>query len=636
MTIVVNDATSPTNGGFGTSLTWSHTVSSGSNLILVVGVVAENSDTLTSASGITYGAANLTKAVGRTADEGVWAGVELWYLVNPTVGTATVTVTMTAGVSAMGGLSVTLSGAAQQAPEATSSNSTTTDATSLAQAVTTLTDNAMVLSMFGTNLEDSQTSGQTQVISALGANGGGGCRGTLGSAIKTPAGSQNMTWTSSATYGRAAMVNASFAAATGSAVITLTDIAAGRVFQRSSGVATIPVAGTYTGTAPNTVEAKVTQGATTIVDWTTLGSPTIGSGAFSGTLASVPGGDGYILQVRSKNSGGTVLGTSTGSHNWGVGKVIVTLGSSTMDQWFTNGTGTPSSLLRKYDGSWAACTGSAACAFGNDIIGHEANIPVGLIQSGVSGSTLAQWSDNTGTNFTAMTTLITATGGKLESAVCHVGSNDARSHIITSQASQETAYRLLLSNLRSAVSQSGLPIFLMGCQRAPDDVPNNQWTWARAAEMNVADDTNNYFGALAVDLPIGTDNTHLTDAGAILEAKRCARAYDVVLLGMNADRKGPKPTSATYNATSGYVTVTFALRGGTGLVARVGPSSLTGFRVSTDSFSTLQTISAADIISPTQVRLKVPTSLSGVQVDYLADANPDVSNCLFSNGLAPS
>ena len=225
MAITVNDATAATNASGASPVTWTHVVSAGSNRILVVGVVAENSDTPQTVSGVAYGAASLTKARARSVTEGAWVDVELWYLLNPTVGSASVSVSLTgSGVNAIACLSCTLQGAAQQAPEAVNDNGTTTDATTLSQAITTLTDNAMVLSLFGTNLENTQTSGQTSVVSALGSAGGDGDRVTLARATKTPAGSQTMSWTSSSTYGRAAMVNAVFAPAvttiSGSASIT--------------------------------------------------------------------------------------------------------------------------------------------------------------------------------------------------------------------------------------------------------------------------------------------------------------------------------------------------------------------------------------------------------------------------------
>jgi hypothetical protein len=91
-------------GGNGVSLTWAHTVGSGSNRILIVGVSIHTTGSINS---VTYAGVNLTK-VGSISNIGVISS-ELWYLVNPASGTHDVIVTASESVLnlAAGGMSYT-------------------------------------------------------------------------------------------------------------------------------------------------------------------------------------------------------------------------------------------------------------------------------------------------------------------------------------------------------------------------------------------------------------------------------------------------------------------------------------------------------------------------------------------------
>jgi hypothetical protein len=88
-TVIVFDAAASNycTGTCGTTLSWSHTVGSGSSRILVVGVAI--SDTSAAVASISYGSSSLTAL----PDSGFL--IALYYLLNPAIGTATVTVTFT-------------------------------------------------------------------------------------------------------------------------------------------------------------------------------------------------------------------------------------------------------------------------------------------------------------------------------------------------------------------------------------------------------------------------------------------------------------------------------------------------------------------------------------------------------------
>lgn len=415
-----------------------------------------------------------------------------------------------------------------------------------------------------------------------------------------------------------------------------------RIFQRNIGtlLGDLTISGKYSNVSvPTTVEARVMQGTTVIKDWTALSGIVISAGTFTGQLTNVTQGDGYSLKIRSKDGSGTVLNTRDGSTTWGIGKLFAVFGSSTAQKWFLDSTvEVPSSYTRRYNGAWNPMAGSAAIAFCNKALTDEPNVPIGLLDSGIGGTTLAQWYLNTDANFVGLKVAITAVGGKLEGGIVHVGSNDARNEAIVSQSQHETRYRAMLSNLRTHCAQPTLPVFIMGCTRAPlePSTSNQQWTWARAAEIAVAADAYNFMGSSVEDLPLNADNVHLSDLSAGVSGRRVAQCYETNFLNTGEPYRGPQPTYATYNSTTGKVIVTFSLNGGTSLVGKTANTGLTGFRVSDDGFTTLKTISSAVVATNTTVELTVPTGLSGVQVDYLTGTNPNVSNCLYNNASAPS
>jgi hypothetical protein len=85
--IALDSATSSMCSPCGTTLSWSHTVGFGSNRILVVGTSINHP--AASVTGVTYGATSLALIMNPFNE------LAMYYLLNPPVGTATVTVTFT-------------------------------------------------------------------------------------------------------------------------------------------------------------------------------------------------------------------------------------------------------------------------------------------------------------------------------------------------------------------------------------------------------------------------------------------------------------------------------------------------------------------------------------------------------------
>ncbi len=150
---------SNSNGTNGTTLSWSHTVGSGSNRILIVGVAGEDSSgTDLNISSVTYGGVAMTLVPNSTSTEGTsyLQGTALYYLLSPTVGTATVTVTYSGSVAERSGGSISLRNADQAVAEAVATNGNT-GSNSISTNITTQTNGAWVIDVVGCGNSGSYT-----------------------------------------------------------------------------------------------------------------------------------------------------------------------------------------------------------------------------------------------------------------------------------------------------------------------------------------------------------------------------------------------------------------------------------------------------------------------------------------------
>jgi len=97
----------------GSSLSWSHTVDPGSDRILVVGVSLRKNDK--SVTSITYGGTGGFVQAGTQVGPGADHRVEIWYRLMPTIGTATIEVSLSGSEDAAAG-AVSLTGVHQGTP----------------------------------------------------------------------------------------------------------------------------------------------------------------------------------------------------------------------------------------------------------------------------------------------------------------------------------------------------------------------------------------------------------------------------------------------------------------------------------------------------------------------------------------
>jgi hypothetical protein len=106
------DQASSATGNVKNSLSWSHTVASGANRLLVVSASIRNAKN--TVQSVTYQGRALTPLAARENHDAA-VRVEQWYLIAPPTGTGTVTITLTGGAKLVGG-AVSFTGADQVAP----------------------------------------------------------------------------------------------------------------------------------------------------------------------------------------------------------------------------------------------------------------------------------------------------------------------------------------------------------------------------------------------------------------------------------------------------------------------------------------------------------------------------------------
>jgi hypothetical protein len=192
-----------------TTLAWSHTVGSGSNRILLVGVSFRADTASTKVTGVTFGGASLTclgafndNATGscnNAGSSGTYLRSEVWYLLNPASQTANITVT-TNNATNFGGGSASYSGVASVAAGGTnaSNNGQTGSSTATLGPVTSPAGH-LVFDNVGTARSSAPlTSGNTQLtnVEDTATSGSGHIDGATSHSTAT---NPTMTWTLSAT-----------------------------------------------------------------------------------------------------------------------------------------------------------------------------------------------------------------------------------------------------------------------------------------------------------------------------------------------------------------------------------------------------------------------------------------------------
>lgn len=154
------NSTSKGGATAGTTVTVSHTIAAGDDRILLVGTSLING---TSVSGVTYGGVSMTQAISVQPSQAVGGAervLQLFYLLNPDVGTANIVVTKTSGTATYCH-NVAYNGVNQSSFPDASANGGTTSST-LTLSPTTVADNTWVV-MFAYGTAGFPVSGGTGV-----------------------------------------------------------------------------------------------------------------------------------------------------------------------------------------------------------------------------------------------------------------------------------------------------------------------------------------------------------------------------------------------------------------------------------------------------------------------------------------
>ena len=152
-----------------TSLSWTHTIGSGTNRILVIGVsVANGNKTVPAVTSVVCNGVMAT-AVPNSEVHGGGTGIietQLFFVLNgnlPSSGSFPITVTFQSGVTGAAAGSVSLFGVNQSAPEAVATHVDTSGADSISTVITTHTAGAWVLDVVGSGTSGQFTPGSGQV-----------------------------------------------------------------------------------------------------------------------------------------------------------------------------------------------------------------------------------------------------------------------------------------------------------------------------------------------------------------------------------------------------------------------------------------------------------------------------------------
>ncbi|HVW20222.1 MAG TPA: immunoglobulin domain-containing protein [Opitutaceae bacterium] len=281
------------SGTNASSASWSHTVGSGANTVLVVGLALEDtSSTVLNVSSITYNgvAMSAVPSSAVTAGSSTLDRTVLYYLLNPPAGAHTVSVTFGGAVNGVSAGSISLSGVAQSAPAAAGVNSSTSAKTLSASASVATAGSWVVDAVCSGAGNASFTPGASQTGRwAIGQSSSGGAGSTLAPGAT---GTASTSWTASSTS-QMALSLAVFAPASGGGGATAPTITTQPSSQSvpAGGNATFSVAAT--GTAPLSYQ------------WKFNGTAISGATSSSYTIAGVTSANAGSYTVTVSNSAGS-------------------------------------------------------------------------------------------------------------------------------------------------------------------------------------------------------------------------------------------------------------------------------------------------------------------------------------------
>ncbi len=345
--------------------------------------------------------------------------------------------------------------------------------------------------------------------------------------------------------------------------ITLTTPKQYEVHQRSGSTGSIQISGTVAGTTED-IEASFNGGA-----YVTIASA-VAPGSFSGTLTGQAQGQG-TLTVRKK----VTTATSATVLDVGIGDVFIVAGDSIAEGRGTNAQNYTHATLKaaKFTQADIWGNGNDGIDTGTNVGSHwpllatqimgSQGVPVAFISVG-TGSTDVAGSANTwakpGAEYTELTAQVTAsTVASVRGVLMHLGPNAVTNASTLSQATYNAALDTLAANLAADVAGApklNIGVFGEVSTGSPPDrtaALNN----LRAAIIEaIGDNANIETGPCLIDLDY-SDGVHpQSDAALQAVAARWWLALSETYYGGSGGR-GPRLSSATWNAGRNQITVTF-------------------------------------------------------------------------------
>lgn len=409
--------------------------------------------------------------------------------------------------------------------------------------------------------------------------------------------------------------------------ITITDPLRYRVYEGSSGSASVQINGTVTGATEN-VQAQIeTTAGAVVVPWTTIATAVTSGSAFSGNV-TVPKGGWYRTRVRKSV---TTTTTALSTQEWGVGYVIGMTGQSLASQWDTWGmfAGAVDPRAVYFDGTAYVTNafgiyGGGRVEWGNYFTALL-NAPVALVLSALSSTAISTWwNGGKTTAFNNWQAKVNGAGGQLSGFVWWQGNADASNG--NSKASYMASLRAMLAQIR-ADHGAGCKVFIMGLARWNQaGGVDSRWEDIRDAHAEVGADPGNAI-VQGWTWEQGANDEHLTYPGYLTAARALAHAQGATWGNATATLTGPRVQSARI-ISSTVVDVTIQHDKGTDISPSTG---ITGIELLDGSGAVVPLASAVRTSSNT-VRLTASAPYTGtpsVRVGY--GHSPVVTGALADN-----
>jgi sialate O-acetylesterase len=356
------------------------------------------------------------------------------------------------------------------------------------------------------------------------------------------------------------------------------------------GWANVALAGRWVSPEPGTVEARiVNQDTTTPVSQHLEWQPaeTHSDGTWELTLERVPAGGLYRLETRfnrTSNPAGEWSDRGDMRHFLGVGDLWVIAGQSNSAGYGRGPIYDPPELglhLFRNSMQWALAThplndstetqhpvnresanpGHAPYLHFARILKQELGCPIGLVQTSLGGSSLAQWNptdpDPSGELYRNMLRCVQAVGGRVKGLVWYQGESDCGA--ITGSTYLERFGRAT-GAWRAALGQPNLPVITVQLNRVnePSNGDNDRgWSLIREAQRQAARTIPHVTVVPAFDLPL-SDFIHNSPAGNMVLGERLARAALGAVYGRPTQYLAPDLQAAVAAPDGKRIELTFA------------------------------------------------------------------------------